>query len=373
MSAAWVIPCSTMNATPWANPVAEPLHYIPAVLEAHLDQGAFLWQQWYDERFGEQPDAAHAAHTLSRLAPHREGWLLQPEAAWALYRERCTLGLADAGEHFLGACLALQGAQVEQVRAVMDEAGDCATLMAIHDAMHQLPASRIRPWAERFATARHTTLSLLGQLFIDPTLSGRSAPLPADASPGLLEFLSLSVRPRQTVEAALIEAAVRLPPADRFRLGRHLLGSANRGAVLAALLPLTLEPADYRDEVIRRCFHGLDQATAKQWIQRLKTSDDSARAMILAIGALREKALLPWVLQRLHEPPLARVAGWAITQLLNVDLAERGWIAPEPAIDAPFIDDPRDLNWPWPDAEAITAYVYQERATQQEESPASRL
>ena len=44
------------------------------------------------------------------------------------------------------------------------------------------------------------------------------------------------------------------------------------------------------------------------------------RIMLLAIGAMQERSLLPWVVNQLADPVLARLAGQAIGQIL-------GWIS----------------------------------------------
>lgn len=337
------------------------LAYVPAVLEAHLDQGAFLWLQWYRDRYGETPAADLGQSLQQRLQPHLEGWLLQPEAAWALYEERCQLQLADAGEHFLGTCLALQTAKVDWVRAVTDRARDAESLMALRDAMRMLPPARIQPWAERFAKAADIRLRLLGQVWFDASVPNGIDIAQPGVNADLQEFACLAVTPAQAIHDAIVSLLRDLPPPQRYRLGRHLLTGPHAMTATEALLPLTLEVSDYRDELIRRCFRNLESAAAKPWIQQLKTTPEPARCTLLAIGALREKALLPWVLQQLNELPLARVAGWALEQLLDLDLAERGWIVDEPDTDAPFMDDPRDLERPWPDVQAITDYAYQDR------------
>ena len=338
--------------------------YIPAVLEAHLDQGAFLWLQWFDDRFGEIPAEDHGESLRRRLEPHLDGWFLQAEPAWALYQDRCQLGLADAGEHFMGAALALHEARVEWVRTVVAAIGDCQSLMAVRDVMAWLPANQVRPWAERFADTNDPALRLLGLVWQDPALSDGIDPKAPGMTAELQEFLCLAA-PTGPIQAALASGLAEMAPEPRYRIGRRLLGGPQARAATEALLPLTLTPSGYRDELIRRCYRNLDEATAKTWIQRLKSGPENLRATLLAVGALGEVALLPWVLQQLPKPELARVAGWTLEQLLGLNLVERGWVVREPAIDAPYMDDPRDMGRPWPDVQAITAYVYGERAAAQ--------
>lgn len=340
--------------------------FVPAILEAHLDQGAFLWLQWFGDRFNETPAADLGESVRQRLVPHLEGCFLQAEAAWSLCQARCRLGLADAGEHFMGAALALHEAQVDWVRAVVAAIDDCQSLMAMRDAMAWLPVNQVRPWAERFAGADNPSLRLLGLAWKEgPALADGIEPTAAGMNAELQEFLCLAA-PSEKTHAALASALAEMPPGPRYRIGRHLLGGSQARAATEALLPLTLTSSEYRDELIRRCFRNLDESTAKSWIQRLKTSPENLRATLLAVGALGEVALLPWVVQQLPKPELARVAGWTLEQLLDLNLVERGWVVREPAVDAPYMDDPRDMGRPWPDVQAITDYVYQERAAVQD-------
>lgn len=97
-----------------------------------------------------------------------------------------------------------------------------------------------------------------------------------------------------------------------------------------------------------------------RWLRRLPEAGLAARVAVIAAGALGDPALVPWLLERMKVPKLARRAGAAIVLMTGVDLEKEKLEGPELEEAGPS-DDPEDEDvssdaddgWPWPDAAAV--------------------
>lgn len=111
--------------------------------------------------------------------------------------------------------------------------------------------------------------------------------------------------------------------------------------------------------------HALDLALiaapaerAHALLQRLAREPTQLRQLIIGSGVAGDTRYLPWLLQQMEQPELARIAGGAFAMICGLDLAEqdlegeepRGFLAgPTDDPDDPDVALDADENLPWPD------------------------
>ncbi len=76
---------------------------------------------------------------------------------------------------------------------------------------------------------------------------------------------------------------------------------------------------------------------------------ETGRWVLLAIGAMNEKLLLPMVVKQMEHPELSRVAGKVFSQLTGIDLREKGWLLSDDAMDQQWLELEGDEDLEWPD------------------------
>lgn len=134
-----------------------------------------------------------------------------------------------------------------------------------------------------------------------------------------------------------------------------LLG--DRGAALLALERAAFASPAACDTVRPLAVQALPPSQARAQLRALMHAD--TREAVRAIGWLGDTRLVPWLIERMNDPLLARVAGEAFSTITGADLAERELECPpaqgtgsgpndDPDDDNVALDD--DENLPWPDA-----------------------
>ena len=110
--------------------------------------------------------------------------------------------------------------------------------------------------------------------------------------------------------------------------------------------------------VLRR----MDMTAAHAWRQALAHNPDTMRLAVIGAGVVGDPVSVPWLIEQMTIPDLARGAGEAFTMITGVDIAyedlEGEW--PE-GFEAGPTEDPEDENvhldsdedLPWPKPEAI--------------------
>jgi len=113
--------------------------------------------------------------------------------------------------------------------------------------------------------------------------------------------------------------------------------------------------------VLRR----MPPSEAAEWINTLAQNPGLLRSAVIGTGVVGVPEAIPWLLEQMKAPALARVAGEAFTMITGVDLAAEkldgnwpeGFTAgptEDPADDNVAMD--ADENLPWPDVAKLTAW-----------------
>ncbi len=341
---------------------------IRLILERHADETAFLWLL----RDAAASAPIHSLRDLVRLdlrvESHIDGLRIAGEAAW----EICTAILAneEGGEVFTAAVLALESGEAERIRSVYEVVGSVPeTQSGLISAFG---------WVDR-AWWRGQVADLLGSGEVFWRRIGLAASATQRADPGRVLVEALQEESPELRATALRVAGVLgrddlLPvvleqirsddAAVRFHAAcaATLLGDGAVAPREALSFVETGRPRE-AERALRIALRALPLSEALPWIGRLARQPGTLRHAVAACGIIGDPEAVPWLLEQMHVPELARAAGESFTLITGVDLAyedlEGEW--PE-GFEAGPTENPEDEDvamdpdedLPWPDPALVT-------------------
>ncbi|WP_035608001.1 TIGR02270 family protein [Haloferula sp. BvORR071] len=335
---------------------------IAKIVDQHAEEAAFQWLL---------RDAAvtSAKHTLlqlgridERVTAHLDGLLIAGDAGW----QACEEGLAwkEPGEVFAATWLALLPGGHARFDKVLEFAvTDPALSRAFISALGWREWNEVAGRIENLISSRDPVMRRIG---LAATAAHRRVSR-EDLERGLKDEDS-TVRQRALRAVAEIGDAKLLPDlrhalsenseAERFHAARSatLLGDPSSTAELCRQ---AMAGGRHAEEACSLAMRSLNSADSAPWIARACLDGLSSRAAIKGMGASGDPVHVPWLLERISDPALARIAGEAITSISGLDLVaeEMEGIAPD-NFEAGPSDDPDDEGvardaddeLPWPDA-----------------------
>ena len=114
----------------------------------------------------------------------------------------------------------------------------------------------------------------------------------------------------------------------------------------------------------------MDLPTAHAWQRSLAQNRDSMRLATISAGAIGDPVLIPWLIDQMTIPELARVDGEVFTRITGVDIVyedlDSEWpegfeAGPTEAPEDENVDMDPDENLPWPEPELINKWWYTHR------------
>ncbi|HSV58244.1 MAG TPA: TIGR02270 family protein [Variovorax sp.] len=309
----------------------------------------------------------HALRRLDeRLAAHLDGLAVAGEFGWGL----CEAALAEgaAGETFT-AC----------VRAIED--GNAAALEQVLAQAEALPTAHAGA-ASAFSWVSAQWLKGLTRGLLDsPSAFRRALGIVACVShqvdPGGALVAALS-DPDPFLRARALHAAGECGRIDlrdacaaalsdeeescRFHAAASLALLGRQDAAQAALQRVAMAPGPHRRAALALL---LSQGSPAQTSALLKTLFDDAgslRALVQGIGFAGDPRFVPWLIERMADPKLARLAGESLCMITGLDMnaADVAGQTPEAgAQEAPEEDEmalDEDEGLPWLDASKLSAW-----------------
>jgi uncharacterized protein (TIGR02270 family) len=127
----------------------------------------------------------------------------------------------------------------------------------------------------------------------------------------------------------------------------------------------------YKEEAAKMALRRMDLTAAQAWRQDLAHNPDTMRLAVIGAGVMGDPVSLPWLIEQMTMPPLARVAGEAFTMITGVDIAYEDLAGEWPdGFEAGPTEDPEDENvamdpdedLPWPEPERIARWWHAHRS-----------
>jgi uncharacterized protein (TIGR02270 family) len=339
------------------------------IYEEHARQAAFLWLLRDSAARDAAYDLAELAELDDRVEAHLDGLRLAGEGGW----EACKALLAEpeGGEVFGAAVVAVDRWDLRGVARVLDAFGGAPDLArGFVAALGWTPWDRVRKLLPGLLAGRSPPpLQWLG---ISACTAHRQDPGPA------LGYALLSTDPR--LKARALRAAGELARADLLPEVRADLRSDHEAcrfwaawssalfgdpAAAQALWSFASGAGPFADRAACVAMRRMDPGVATTWLYSLAGAARDPRVPLSAAAALGDPAIVPWLLESMRAPEIARLAGGALAMITGLDLAAEKLAAKPPeGFEAGPTDDPNDEDvsmdpdesLPWPDVAAVGAW-----------------
>ena len=336
---------------------------ISHILDQHAEESAFLWILRDAAVCAPHYDLQDLIALEERIEAHIDGLRIAGDEGWRRCEE--ALHYQEAGEVFVAAVLAFESGRAERIQRVVEVAtANEDTLRGLCSALGWLPWRLIEDWTHGLLQAnhpldrrigltacslhRHDPGAILGQLIDDsqPLVKARALRLA-----GELKRHDLAVWIMRELDNPDREC--------RFRSAwsATLLGLDGGAEALQAFITpgsADLEPA------LQLLLRTLDPKQAQALLNRIAQEPALARAAVQGVGIIGDPVAVPWLIETMHQPTLARLAGEAFTLICGADLAEldlegerpsgfESGPSENPQDEDVALDADEDLPWPDPD------------------------
>jgi uncharacterized protein (TIGR02270 family) len=343
---------------------------LPDIVGQHAEEAAFLWL--LRDAAVDAPHYArrHLARLEERVEAHVDGLRVAGEPGFEIAMAQLDR-FQEAGELFAAGVLALESGNELWLQPVLEIA------RSVPDAEHGLFGAigwlrkehlrlYVRPWLDSpDPFERRLGLVACSLHRADP--KQRLAPLLKDTDP-LVRARAL----RLAGELGRVDLAERAAEAVAQE-DAYVVFWAAWAAGLLGIRDIAIPPLEVAAEsggpaqgpALELAARLMAPSRAAAWVRTLNADQANHRLVVRALGAIGDPAAVPWLIGRMSDPALARLAGESFSLITGVDIAfdDLEGETPEGVSAGPTEDpaDPRvaldeDENLPWPDPDLVTAW-----------------
>lgn len=344
------------------------MNTLPIVLDQHAEEAGFLaGLRDYAVR-APHYDLKHLRTLDSRIEAHLAGLLIAGLKGLDLLLK--ALSPHATGEVFAATALAFMAGNGPALSTLAEHLRKAPEgERGFTSALGWLEWATVEPWIERLLASpeplfRRMGLAACGMHRRDPgpaLLAGL-----AHSDPGVLARAARTAGElrRRDLMPAIRAHRLHDDMAVRFWANWATVQMGDEEA-LGPLRLLAEHPGPFRLRALGVLLCWQPREASIQWLRALMGAPRHHRLVIQATGPFGDPVAVPWLIQRMHELPLARAAGEAFTLITGADLAdldlERRQV---PDYDAGPTDDPEDPNvdmdpdtdLPWPDPARVEAW-----------------
>lgn len=347
---------------------------IAEIVSQHVEEAAFLWLLRSNAVCQPHYALKDLAKLDDRVEAHLDGLRVAGEPGWELCK--AALGNEEAGEVFAASVMAFESGIEARVQAVLDVVTAKPELInGMVSALGWISFEQASPHIQRFLTSQvhlHRQIGLAGCAVhrIDPkqsltqavtsrNLALRARALKAVGELGRKDLLG-AVKENLTVED------------DQVRYWAAWSGALLGEPVVIPSLQRFVEHAGPLCE--EACAMALRRMSIEQslaWMKTLASVPNTLRLAVQSAGVIGDPANIPWLIQQMANPIVARVAGESFSFITGIDLAYDDLDTDKPeGFEAGPTEDPEDENvamdadedLPWPDPQLIEKWWAAHRA-----------
>ncbi len=341
----------------------------PAILEPvatqHAAESAFLWLL-RDRAVGAPHYKLDRLLRLdNRVEAHVDGLRVAGEAGWALAVEQ--LSFEEAGELFAASVLALESRDWARIDLVIDFAARMPeAARGLFSALGWVERAQLHGTVKALLDSdapfrRCVGLIACAQHRVDP--GSRLKAAIDDPEPGLRAraLKAAGELGRNDLREVVHEHLTDDDSGCRFSGAWAAVLLGDRGQGLAQLFTIAADLASpWQAPALQLAPRLLTSPAAQAWFRDLSAAPAWLRLLITAIGVHGDASYVPWLIERMQTPELARLAGEAFSMITGADLAYDDLETDRPegfesgptenAQDEEVALDPdEDLPWPAPE------------------------
>jgi uncharacterized protein (TIGR02270 family) len=330
------------------------------IVEQHADQASFIWGLRCRAVAAPHHTLADVAKLDLRVEAHIDGLRIAGEEGWELCAKEPAW--EEASKVFAVAVLALESGDQSKIQHVLRAATKNLLLASCVSALGWLDYQRAEPYIKNFCASDSPGLRRiciaaaavhrkdpgrpLDDAVIDPGLLLRARALRAVGELARMDLVPL-------IQQQLIseDDACRFWAAWSTSL---LIGYAD---ALQVLQSFAESDTPYRERAVQLALRRIDLSSAHSWQEQLAKNPQSARLAVIGAGVIGDPVLIPWLIEQMNLPPVARVAGEAFTMITSVDIAYEDLDSDKPeGFESGPTEDPKDEHvemdpderLPWP-------------------------
>ncbi|VAX06617.1 FOG: HEAT repeat [hydrothermal vent metagenome] len=335
---------------------------IKSIIDQHAEEAAFLWLQRHAAVCEPHYSLKDLAHLDDRLEANIDGLRIAGDAGWEICEEALTI--KEPGEIFTAAVLAFEGDDGRRVDEVITASESTPeNLQALVSALGWIDDECFQRWVPGMANAsadiyRYLAISAYAIRQLDPgevlgmALQNADPLIQARALRAVGEFKQKNL----------------LPVLKQFDQSNDLacrFWSAWSGVLLSD--PLAIDrlktfvavASAYREPAIQLLLRIVDIKQSQLFLNALSKTADSQRLIARGTGMVGDPVVIPWLIELMMNPELARVAGESFSMITGVDIAyddlEGEWPdgfeagpTENPQDEDVAMDPDEDLPWPEP-------------------------
>lgn len=336
--------------------------------EQYASDAAFLWILRSIATNQPHYNANDLFELEQRIETQLDGLMTSIDMGWQACDD--ALQFQEPGELFTAMVTAMRSHEAHKIQKAV-EAGlenELATPGLI-SAMGWLPAGISNPWTERFLKGKEMSHKYLGMAVCSVRRQD-----PGEILSNILQrddcqqdeklytrALRLVGELRRQDCMPAINAAMAVENSDiRFWANWSAVLLGHRASV-HNLKAFVFNTGPHQNQAIQLAFRSLPIEIARKWVSKLSEDESQVRIVIKAAGALGDPHAINWLIEKMKNPALARLAGEAFANITGVDLKQNQLLIdpadqpPAPPDDALDIALDEDEHLAYPDAEKVMA------------------
>lgn len=305
-----------------------------------------------------------------RLERQLNSLMLYFEDAWELSLE--SLGFNDSGDAFVCAVLAFRSLDSNNIQFLLEKCNDNPSLSkGLISALAWLPSNIVGEWLSKFIQSKdlfHKYIAIYAYRI-------------RNEKPGVI-FPKLLERDDCIQNEKLYGQCLRLIGELKLNEHKHLLSPAfnderkniqfwaQRSAVflgdhshLKKIQEYSLVPTPYQESATSIALRISSIADARNLIAKMIEHKTQSRIILYALRVLGDTQAIPWVINKMEDPVLARFAGHTFSTITGIDILKQGLVFELPELASPEelenqeadLDIDIDENLAWPDVQKIKA------------------
>jgi uncharacterized protein (TIGR02270 family) len=342
-----------------------PKSIIDVVVEQHAEETAFLWLLRAAAVSAPHYLLADLARLDGRVEAHLDGLRVAGVPGWKIINT-ALVDIGEPGEVFAAAVLAFESGQAAKIQdAVAVGIARSETIRALISALGWLPWEQALRHIKGLMAADEPRVRGVG---IAASVIHRRNPGPALHDALVADDRLLKSRAIRAVgELGLLDAQITLranlnakDPACRFWTAWSIALLSGHKDAVAALQAIAEAGGPYSERSVKLAMRRLAPHDARVWIKKLIRELGRLRIAAIGAGAMGDPDIIPWLIDQMKVPAVARVAGESFSLLTGVHIAYDKLEGPKPeGFEAGPNEDPEDENvamdpddnlaWPDPD------------------------
>jgi uncharacterized protein (TIGR02270 family) len=341
------------------------------IFEQHVSDAAFLWVLLHIAQTQPHYTADDLYQLEQRINAHLDGLMTSPDQAWPLCEQ--ALNYEEAGESFTAAVIAFRSLEINKIQRTV-ELGlvNEETTKGLISALAWLPEKLCHPWIEKFLSSKD-----LNHKYLAIAACSARRDNPGEVLGRLLErqdcrqHTKLYARCLRLIgelklydHVSTLNIAVQSENSDCVFWAAWSLVLLGQTTALPSLFPFVLSVNRHQQRAINLVFRAVPINKGRQLISTLAKDEQQVRNVIKASGVLGDPHAITWLVNKMQEPTLARLAGESFTFITGIDLEQQALTNELPDLTEQTPDDDsqdnnveldEDENLPWPNSEKVAA------------------